>query len=95
MSTCPGGKFLPEPRAGNWLFPEHVSKTCLLIPQASHASQQTPKPYSPSTWSLLRGLQEWPNAPGLIDLEGKNPSIGELCSAPQEGIPLVLPWLSS
>ena len=33
-----------------------------------------PKPYSPSTWSHLRGFQEWPNAPSLINLGGKNPS---------------------
>lgn len=32
------------------------------------------KPYSPSTWSHLRGFQEWPNVPSLIGLGGKNPS---------------------
>ena len=74
VPICPGGKFLPDPRAGDRLFPEHVSKTCLLVPQAGHASQEMPKPYSPSTWSHLRGFPERPNAPGPIDLGGKNPS---------------------
>ena len=125
-----GGKFLPDPRADDRLFPEHVSKTCLLAPQAAHACQEMAKPSSPSTWSPFRGLQERPNVPGVIELGGKNPcrawrdtsgcskALGprqhlciplltaaapgsmrgeesELCSAVQEGIPLVLPLLSS
>ena len=44
VPICPGGKFLPDPRAGDRLFPEHVSKTCLLVPQAGHASQGMPSP---------------------------------------------------
>ena len=55
VPICPGGKFLPDPSDGNRLLPEHVSKTCLLLPQAGHASQEMPKPYSPSTWSHLWG----------------------------------------
>ena len=70
----PGGKFLPDPRAGDRLFPEHVSKTCLPVPQAGHASREMPKPYPPSTWSPCRGFREWPNAPGLIHLGGTTPS---------------------
>ena len=61
VPICPGGKFLPDPGAGDRLFPEHVSKTCRLVPQAGHASQETlalPLPFSPSTWSHLRGFQE-------------------------------------
>jgi len=71
---CLGGKFLPDPSAGDQLFPEHGSKTGLLVPQAGHASQEVPKPYSPSSWSHLRGFQEWPSDPGLMDLGVKNPS---------------------
>ncbi len=57
VSICPGGKFLPDPRAGDRLFPEHVSKTCLLVPQAAHASRKMPKSCSPSTsWSHLKGF---------------------------------------
>lgn len=39
--VCPGGKFLPDPNTGDRLFPEHLSKTWLLGPQAGHASQKT------------------------------------------------------
>lgn len=49
VPTCPGGKLLPDPRAGNRLCPEHASKSCLLVPQAGHASQKMPNSYSPST----------------------------------------------
>jgi len=45
----PGGKFLPDPSAGDRLFPEHGSKTGLLVPQAGHASQEVSKPYCPSS----------------------------------------------
>jgi len=54
-----------------------VSKTCLLVPQAGHASPETlalPIPFPPSTWSHLRGFQRQKNAHGLIDLGSKNPS---------------------
>jgi len=42
VPMCPGGKFLPDPSAGDRLFPEHGSKTWLLVPQAGHASQEMP-----------------------------------------------------
>ncbi len=59
VPICPGGKFLPDPSAGDRLFPEHLSKTCPLLPQAAHASQEMmPKPSSLSTWSHLRGFPE-------------------------------------
>ncbi|OPJ66365.1 hypothetical protein AV530_017102 [Patagioenas fasciata monilis] len=51
-----GKKFLPDPSAGDRLFPEHGSKTWLLVPQAGRAAQEVPKPYSPLTWSPLRGF---------------------------------------
>jgi len=53
VPVCPGEKFLPDPRAGDQLFPEYVSKTCLLIPQAGYASQKMPNPCSPSTQSHI------------------------------------------
>lgn len=69
-------KFLSDPRTGDQLFPKHMSKTCLLIPQPSgHAFQEMPKPYSLSTWSHLMAFQERPNAMVLISLGGKNPSL--------------------
>jgi len=74
VPMCPRGKFLPDPSAGDRLFPEHGSKTWLLVQQAVHASQKVPKSYSPSSCSDLKGFQEWPLAPGLMDLGGKNPS---------------------
>jgi len=70
----PRGKFLPDPNAGDRLFPECGSKTCLLVPQAGHACQKMPEPSSPSACSHLLGFREWPHAPGLIRLWGKNPS---------------------
>ena len=129
VPICPGGKFLPDPRAGDRLFPEHVSKTCLLVPQAGHASQKMPEPCSRSTWSHLRGLprvakrprpdRPWgqESFPRLRATSGCSKALGprqhlciplltaaatgsagsedgELCSAPQEGVPLVLPQLS-
>ena len=74
-----GKKFLPDPSAGDRLFPEHVSQTWLLVPQAAHASQDLPKPYPvlsypPSTWSHLPDFRECPNASELMDFGDKNPS---------------------
>jgi len=74
VPMCPRGKFLPDPSTGDRLFPEHGSKTWLLVQQAVHASQEMPKPYSPPSWSHLRGFQEWPSVPSLTDLQVKNPS---------------------
>ena len=54
VPICPGGKFLPDPTAGDRLFPQHGSKTCFLLPQPAHASQHMPKPYSSSLASHLR-----------------------------------------
>jgi len=71
VPMCPRGKFLPDPSAGDRLFPEHGSKTWLLV---QCASWEVPKPSSPSTWSHLRGFQEWPSVPSLMDPGVKNPS---------------------
>lgn len=72
VPICPEGKFPPDAIADNQLFPKHVSKASLLIPQSGYAFQDMPKPYSPSTWSHLRGFQEWPNVLSLISLRVKN-----------------------
>lgn len=51
-------QFLPDPNSGDRLFPEHVS----------HTSQEMPMPFSPSTWSQLRGFRELPKCSHLINL---------------------------
>jgi len=72
VPICPGRKFLPDPRADDQLFPEHVSKTCL--DRLVTPPRRCPSPILPQPGAVSRGFQEWPNAPSLTDVGGKNPS---------------------
>ena len=74
VPICPGGKFLPDPSAGDRLLPEHVSKTCSGSTGWLWLLGDTGTAFSASTWSHLRGFQEQRNAAGLINPGDKNPS---------------------